>query len=75
VRVRLAQPARVTVRVVKAGRVLRTLRNECAPAGLLRARWDGKLGGRAAAPGRYRLRVTIRSDRRPLMRGAFVRLR
>jgi Calcineurin-like phosphoesterase len=73
--VRLAQPARVTVRVVKAGRVRRTLRNECAPAGPLRARWDGKLGGRAAAAGRYRLRVTIRSDRRPLMRGALVRVR
>jgi Calcineurin-like phosphoesterase len=75
VRVRLAQPARVTVRVVRRKRVLRTLRSECANAGLMRSRWNGKVGGRRARPGRYRLRVTVKSDRRPVMRGRLVRLR
>jgi Calcineurin-like phosphoesterase len=77
VRVRLAQPARVTVRVVRKQRVVRTLRRECAAAGLLRARWNARRrgGGRRAAPGRYRLRVTVKSDRKPVMRGRFVRVR
>jgi hypothetical protein len=76
VRLRLAQPARVTVRVVRGKRVVRTLRRECAGAGLLRARWRGKVdGGRRARPGRYRLRVTVKSDRKPVMRGKLVRVR
>jgi Calcineurin-like phosphoesterase len=75
VRVRLAQPARVIVRVVRRKRVVRTLRRSCLGAGVLRARWNGKAaGGRRARRGRYRLRVTVKSDRKPVMRGRIVRV-
>jgi Calcineurin-like phosphoesterase len=76
VRLRLAQPARVTVRVVRRKRVVRTLRHECAGAGPLRARWNGsREGGRRARPGRYRLRVTVKSDRKPVMRSTVLHVR
>jgi len=75
-RVRLAQPARVIVRVVLRKRVVRTLRSECAPGGVLRARWNGRSdAGRRARRGRYRLRVTVTSDRKPVMRGKLLRVR
>ena len=47
-------------------------------AGRVTTRWDGRLRRRgklrAARAGRYRVLVTVRSDRRPLRRSAVVRV-
>ena len=69
VTLRLAQRARVTVRVLRGGKVVRTLANRCAGAGATTVRWNA----RGASPGRYRLRVTVKSDRKPVMRSRIVR--
>ena len=79
-RVRLSQPARVLVRVRRRGRTVRVLRDACLNQGSkrLRVAWDararrrGKL--RAVRPGRYRIQVYVRSDRRTIARGATVRV-
>jgi len=47
------------------------LHNVRAPLGV---RWDGRLAGRPAAPGRYRLQVSVLSDRAAVVRRYGVRL-
>ncbi len=79
-RVRLAQPAEVLVRVRRRGKTVRVLRHACLSPGSkrLRVAWDararsrGKL--RAVRPGRYRVQVLVRSDRKTLARSATVRV-
>jgi len=78
-RVRLRQPARVAVLIRRRGRTVRKLRSSCVPrAGAVTTRWDGRLRRRGklrpARAGRYRVLVTVRSDRRPLRRSAIVRV-
>ena len=80
-RIRLSQRARVLVRVRRRGRTVRVLRGACLAPGSkrLRVTWNararrrGKL--RAVKPGRYRIQVFVRSDRRTVARGATVRVR
>jgi hypothetical protein len=77
---RLAQPAQAQLRIRSGRRVLRTVRDGCFPAGReLRFAWDGRLRSRgrlrAARPGRYRVELKLRSDRRPVVRSALVRVR
>lgn len=80
-RIRLSQPARVLVRVRRRGKTVRVLRDACLKQGSkrLRVAWDararrrGKL--RAVKPGRYRIQVYVRSDRKTIARGATVRVR
>ena len=79
-RVRLAQQAEVLVRVRRRGRTVRTLRRGCFAAGRARAfTWDGRVRRRGrmrrARPGRYRVEVLVRSDRRPLRRARTLLLR
>jgi Calcineurin-like phosphoesterase len=78
-RLRLTQPAEVLVRVRKGGRTLRTLRHGCFRAGRLSFFWDGRLRRRGkllrARRGRYRIHLTVRSDRRPLRRSRLLRVR
>ncbi|MBA3358410.1 MAG: metallophosphoesterase [Thermoleophilaceae bacterium] len=78
-RVRLRQPARVAVLIRRNGRTVRELRSSCVTrAGAVTTRWDGRLRRRGklrpARTGRYRVLVTVRSDRRPLRRSAVVRV-
>lgn len=80
-RIRLAQPARVLVRVRRRGRTVRVLRDGCVKRGRLRMRvaWDARARRRgrlrAVKPGRYRIQVYVRSDRKTIARGATVRVR
>lgn len=76
-RVRLRQPARVAVLIRRRGRTVRKLRSSCiSRAGAVTTRWDGRLRRRGklrpARAGRYRVLVTVRSDRRRLRRSALV---
>ncbi len=79
-RVKLLQPAIVTVRVRRGGRTVRTLRRACSVPGRrdLRVAWNGKVSRRgrlrSARPGRYRVQLVVRSDRKPLRRGGGVRV-
>ena len=78
-RVRLRQPARVAVLIRRGGRTVRRLRTSCVTrAGTVTTRWDGRLRRRGklrpARAGRYRVQVTVRSDRRALRRSAAVRV-
>lgn len=72
--VRLAQPARVRAVLSRGGRRVRTLAYLCRGRSPLAVRWDGRLAGRAAAPGRYRLEVRVLSDRAAVVRRYGVRL-
>jgi len=78
-RVRLAQPAEVIVRVRRGKRTVRTLRRGCFDRRVVRARWNGKVRRRGkmrrARPGRYKLQVLIRSDRKPRRRAKAIRIR
>ena len=67
-RIRLAQPAQVGVRILRAGKVVRVLERRCAGAGTLNVRWDGRVtaaGGklRRAPRGSYTVYVRVDSDR------------
>jgi len=74
-RVRLRQRAEVLARVVRGKRVVRVLARGCFPAAkTLRFRWNGRLRLRPAPPGRYRLQVIVRSDRRPVRRSGGILL-
>ena len=79
-RIRLSQPARVLVRVRRRGRTLRVLRDACLKHGSrrLRVAWDARARRRgrlrAVKPGRYRIQVYVRSDRKTIARGATVRV-
>ena len=79
-RVKLIQPAVVRVRVRRGGRTVRTLRHACLLPGspALRVAWDGRVRRRgklrAARPGRFRVDVLVRSDRKPVKRSRTVRV-
>ncbi len=79
-RVKLVQPAVVRVRVRRGGRTVRSLREACLQPGsrALRVTWNGRLRRkgklRAARPGRYRIELLVRSDRRPVKRSRSVRV-
>lgn len=59
-RVGLDQPARVSVAITRRGRTVARLPERCERAGNSAIRWGG------AATGRYRVVVTVLSDRKPL---------
>jgi hypothetical protein len=70
-RVRLAQPARLKLRVRRRGRTLRVLRRGCFPGGKrLSFHWSGKV-----RRGRYRVQVVLYSDRRAIRRSKLMRVR
>jgi hypothetical protein len=74
--VRLAQPARLLVRVTRGGRTVGTLAEKCtATRRPIAVRWDGRLAGKAVAPGRYHVSVRIASDRPSVVRRYAVRVR
>ncbi len=77
-RVELDQKARIVARVTRGGRKVATLRRSCTGAGEVAVKWNGRTGpsGKGqAAPGRYRIRVNVLSDRKPVKRAFVVRLR
>jgi hypothetical protein len=74
-RLRLEQPAQVTVRVLRGKRVVRVLRETCAGAGVVPVTWNGRAADRKVRRGRYALEATIRSDRAPIVRRYRVRAR
>jgi len=70
----LEQPAVVDVRVVRKGRLVKSLMRKCKKRRAI-ARWDGRdARGRRAKRGRYRVKVKVRSDRRPVAERFGVRL-
>jgi len=79
-RIKLVQPAVVRVLVRRRGRTVRTLRRACVQPGsrALRVVWNGRVKRkgrlRAARPGRYRIDVLVRSDRKPVKRSRTVRV-
>jgi hypothetical protein len=74
VRVTLRQPALVDVRVLRRGRVVKSLKRACSERGLSAA-WDGRnQRRRRARPGRYTVQTLVTSDRRPVRRRFSVRL-
>ncbi len=76
VRVALAQPARVHVRIRRGGRTIRTLQRTCAGrGGVMTVSWDGNGRRRTAALGRYTVDVRVRSDRDPVVRRFTLRTR
>jgi hypothetical protein len=74
--VRLAQPARLLVRVTRGGRTVGSLGERCtASRRPISVRWDGRLGGRAVSPGTYAVTVRVASDRASVVRRYAVRVR
>lgn len=79
-RVNLAQPAVLIVRIRRGKRIVRTLRRACLQPGskALRVTWDGRVKRRgrlrAARPGRYTVRLVLRSDRKAVRRTGRVRV-
>lgn len=74
--VRLAQPAQVKIQIVRRGREVRRLSDLCyQSAKRLKAAWNGRAGGKRVKPGRYKVRVIVRSDRKPVKRTFPVRVR
>jgi hypothetical protein len=73
VSVALEQPAVVQVRLLRGGKVVRTLRNRCFAGGA--DPLVTKFGRRGVKPGRYTAKVTVRSDRKPVVRRFAVRVR
>ncbi len=76
----LEQRAEVLVRVRdRRGKVVREVAHRCARRGVHAFRWDGRVargdGLAEARPGRYRLELLVRSDRRPLLRAQSIRVR
>lgn len=71
VAVRLAQPARVRVRVLRGRRAVATLFDACRGRSPLGARWTG----RGAPRGGYVIEVRVSSDRAPVIRRFGVRVR
>ncbi|MDQ3435093.1 MAG: hypothetical protein M3481_10525, partial [Actinomycetota bacterium] len=67
-------------RVRRGGRTVRTLREACLQPGsrALRVIWDARVKRRgrlrAARPGRYRVELLVRSDRKPVKRSRIVRV-
>jgi hypothetical protein len=73
-RVRLAQPAEIEVRVKRRRRTIATLADRCVTR-KLRVRWNGRDSKGRARHGRFRVRVAVKSDRRPLVRRRRIELR
>ena len=75
---RLAQPARISARVTRRGRLVRRLGGRVCFAGgssPFVARWDGRnTRRRAVRPGVYTVEVAVRSDRAPVIRRFRVRV-
>lgn len=66
--VRLRQPARVIARVKRRGETVKVLKSRCMrEAKRVRVRWSGYSKGRPVAPGRYRVKVRIPSDRKTVI--------
>jgi len=75
-RIRLAQPARVHVRIRRGGRTIRTLQRTCqSGGGNVTVAWNGNGRTRTAALGRYTVDVRVRSEREPVVRRFTVRTR
>ena len=76
--VRLRQPAEILVRARRRGRVVRTIRRGCFPAGRQACFWHGRLGRRGGPTrfrrGRYRVEVRVLSDRRAVVRSKRLRV-
>lgn len=71
----LRQPGEVEIRVVRAGRVVRTVAHDCFGPGTVRPSWDGtRADARRLRPGRYTVEVRVRSDGRPALRRWPIRL-
>lgn len=67
--VRLAQPARLLVRVTRAGRPVADLSRRCVTSRrAVAVRWDGRAGLRRPRPGRYAVEVRVASDRPTVVR-------
>jgi hypothetical protein len=67
-RVKLRQPAEVEVRVKRRGRTVATLADECVKRSL-KVRWNGRNENGRARHGRFRVKVAVKSDRKPIRRG------
>ena len=74
--VRLAQPAQVEVQVLRHGKKVRTLTDLCHQSSKrLKTAWNGRADGKRVKPGRYKVRVIVRSDRKPVKRAFAVQVR
>ncbi|MGH2838910.1 MAG: hypothetical protein ACRDJY_11275, partial [Thermoleophilaceae bacterium] len=73
-RVKLAQPAEVEVSVRRRGRTVAALADRCVVR-KLRVRWDGRDAKGRARHGKFRVRVAVKSDRKPVVRQRRIRLR
>ena len=78
-RVELDQRARIVARVTSGGDKVATLKRSCSRPGGVAVKWDGTTGGKgkrgAVAAGRYRVRVAVLSDRKPVKRSFSIRVR
>ncbi len=72
-RVKLAQPAEVEVRVKRGRRTIATLADRCV-ARKLKVRWNGRDRKGRARHGRFRVRVAVKSDRKPIVRRRRIQL-
>ena len=72
-RVKLAQPAEVEVRVKRRKRTIATLADDCVSR-KLKVRWNGRDGKGRARHGRFRIRVAVKSDRKPVVRHKRIRI-
>ena len=72
-RVKLAQPAEVEVRVKRGRRTIATLADRCV-ARKLKVRWNGRDRRGRARHGRFRVRVAVKSDRKPIVRRRRIQL-
>jgi hypothetical protein len=73
-RVKLRQPAEVEVRVKRRGRTIRTLADECVSR-KLKVRWNGRDRKGRKREGRFRVKVVVKSDRKPIRRQKRIRIR
>ena len=72
----LEQPAQVIVRLIRNRKTVKTLAETCHRAdGKLKASWNGRLKGKHAKEGRYRVQVIVRSDLPDVKRSFALRVR
>jgi hypothetical protein len=72
----LDQPAQVIVRLIRRGKTVKTLAETCYQSDKpLKASWNGRLKGKPAKPGRYRVQVIVRSDLPDVKRSFTLRVR
>jgi hypothetical protein len=75
VRVRLRQPAVVAARIQRRGRLVSAFSASCVSRSRT-VSWNGrKTNGKRARPGRYTMKMIVRSDRRPVVRRITITLR